>query len=140
MSFALCRSEASKAAGIVFYCKAFATKEMHGAKPNHPFLRNFNSSKMANNHLLIRVKGQIKECCGELCGLIDFDHRKEWKLMKTDDDQFIRIQVIDRSSIEVLGPASRKEDLYDHSGIYTRLPDKADNMPFTDSLLYKYGM
>src|SRR5690625_3485851 len=108
MSFALCRSEASKAAGIVFYCKAFATKEMHGAKPNHPFLRNFNSSKMANNHLLIRVKGQIKECCGELCGLIDFDHRKE--------------------------------ELYDHTGIYTRLPDKADNMPFTDSLLYKYGM
>lgn len=72
--------------------------------------------------------------------LIDFDHRKEWKLMKTDDDQFIRIQVIDRSSIEVLGPAPRKEDLYDHSGIYTRLPDDADNMPFTDSLLYRYGM
>lgn len=72
--------------------------------------------------------------------LIDFNYRKEWKLMKTDDDQFIRIQVIDRSSIEVLGPAPRKEDLYNHSGIYTRLPDKADNMPFTDSLLYKYGM
>jgi len=27
MSFAACRSEATKAAGIVYYCKAFATKE-----------------------------------------------------------------------------------------------------------------
>lgn len=72
--------------------------------------------------------------------LIDFDHRRKWKLMKTDDDQFIRIQAIDRSSIEVLGPASRKEDLYDRSGIYTRLPDDAGNKPFTDSLLYRYGM
>jgi len=44
MSFALsacavtadrCRSEATKAAGIVNYCKAFATKEMLEAKPNN---------------------------------------------------------------------------------------------------------
>lgn len=36
--------------------------------------------------------------------LVDFNYRKKWKLMKTEDNKFIRIQEINRSSIEVSGP------------------------------------
>jgi len=67
MSFALCRSEATKAAGIIYYFKAFATKEMLEAKPNNIHFKEFQLLKNDGNHLIISETEQIKQYCGE-CG------------------------------------------------------------------------
>ena len=53
-------------------------------------------------------------------------------------EEYLRIIEIDESTIEVLGPVSQIEDLYDHSDIYTRLPDDATNVPLSDSILYDW--
>lgn len=58
--------------------------------------------------------------------------------MKSDMEEYLRINEIDESTIEVLGPVSQIEDLYDHSDIYTHLPDDATNVPFSDSILYDW--
>ena len=68
--------------------------------------------------------------------LVDYDHKEKWKLMKTSLNEFIQINEIDESMIEVMGPVSQMEDLYDHSDIYKRLPSDATNTPFGDSILY----
>ncbi len=70
--------------------------------------------------------------------LVDYDHKERWKIMKSNMEEYLRIIEIDESTIEVLGPVSQIEDLYDHSDIYTRLPDDATNVPLSDSILYDW--
>src|SRR5690625_3905366 len=67
--------------------------------------------------------------------LVEFNYKKKWKLMKTEDEKFIKVQEIDPSTIEVSGPVARTEDLYDHTGIYIKLPDDSPDKPFDDNIL-----
>lgn len=70
--------------------------------------------------------------------LLDYNHKESWKLMKTSMNEFIRINEIDETTIEVMGPVSQLEDLNDHVDVYTRLPTDATDTPFPDSILYDW--
>jgi len=53
MSFAAYRFEATKAAGIVYYCKAFATKEMLKQNQTTSIFEELKLLKNNDNHLII---------------------------------------------------------------------------------------
>lgn len=67
--------------------------------------------------------------------LEDFDHKKKWKLIYTNEGQYLKIQELTDTTIEVFGPVEKQEDLPMKSGIYERLSDFA-TPPFPDSILY----
>lgn len=66
--------------------------------------------------------------------LVDFDHRKGFKLIKTNEDTYLRIQEINDQHIEVYGPSNSTEELETKIGHYTRLPLNI-SPPFPDSIL-----
>lgn len=67
--------------------------------------------------------------------LEDFDHKERWKLIYTNEGQYLKIQELTDTTIEVFGPVDRQEDLPMQRGIYERLSDFA-TPPFQDSVLY----
>lgn len=67
--------------------------------------------------------------------LVDYDYKKRWKLIYTNEDQYVKIQELTENMIEVFGPVDKQEDLHMKSGIYERLSDFA-TPPFPDSFLY----
>lgn len=73
-----------------------------------------------------------------LIELIEFDHKDRYKLMKTSDDNFIKIKELDETHLEIYGPAQSKEELESIITEYIRLPETAEK-PKADSLLYDEG-
>ena len=67
--------------------------------------------------------------------LEDFDHKERWKLIYTNEGQYLKIQELTDTTIEVFGPLDRQEDLPMQRGINERLSDFA-TPPFPDSVLY----
>lgn len=67
--------------------------------------------------------------------LEEFDYKKRWKLIYTNEDQYLKIQELTDSTIEVFGPVDRQEDLPLVRSTYERLSDFA-TPPFPDSILY----
>lgn len=71
-----------------------------------------------------------------LVELVDFDHKERFKLIKTSNNSFIKIQETDDSHIEVYGPAQSIEEIDSNINEYRRLPEGAIP-PIPDSILYE---
>jgi len=71
--------------------------------------------------------------------LEDFDHKKRWKVFYTSEDQYLKIQALSSTRIEVFGPVGSKEDLPMKKGTYEQLRVDVEPFaapPFSDSILY----
>ena len=67
--------------------------------------------------------------------LVDFNFKKGWKLIRTDEGKYIKILEIEEyKTIEVFGPMESQKDLDDVSDIYSWMPE-ALTPPFPDSIL-----
>lgn len=71
-----------------------------------------------------------------LKSLVDFNHRKRYKIIKTNEETYIKIQEIDEHYIEVYGPSNSVDELEIKIGHYSRLPINV-SPPFPDSILYQ---
>jgi len=67
--------------------------------------------------------------------LEDFDYKKRWKLIYTNEGQYLKIQELTDTTIEVFGPVDRQDELSMKRGIFERLSDFA-TPPFPDRVLY----
>jgi hypothetical protein len=66
--------------------------------------------------------------------LDDFDHKKRYKIIKTSEETFIKIQEIDEDNIEVFGPGETLEELNLKISAFSRFIP-ADRWPKCDSIL-----
>lgn len=66
--------------------------------------------------------------------LVDSNHNKKMKLIKTSQGSYIKIHEIDMNHIEVYGPSNTVNDLESKMGYYMKLPDSVDP-PFSESIL-----
>jgi hypothetical protein len=69
--------------------------------------------------------------------LFDFDHKKRYKIIKTSEDTYIKIQEIEEEHIiRVYGPSNSLKALEASFKEYSRLPDSVAP-PFPDSILFR---
>lgn len=67
--------------------------------------------------------------------LEDFNHKRRWKVIKTNKDSYIKILEINDSSIEVFGPSPTVDGLDQKIVEYKRMPEQIEP-PFPDSILF----
>ena len=67
--------------------------------------------------------------------LVEFNHKQKFKLIKTSDNTYIKLQEIDESNIEVHGPTQSISELDLEINEYRRLPEGI-SPPIPDSILY----
>lgn len=67
--------------------------------------------------------------------LVEFNYKQKYKLIKTSEDTYIKLQEIDEDHIEVSGPVPSIDEMDSLIHEYRRLPSNVDP-PFPDSILY----
>ncbi len=67
--------------------------------------------------------------------LIDFNHRRKWKLIETSENQFIKIKELETNQLEISGPVELEEDLDTKTVVYDILPSTI-SPPIHDSILF----
>ena len=71
-----------------------------------------------------------------LISLEDFNYKKKFKIIKTSEGSFIKIQEIDEEHITVYGPSNSIEGLESMMVEYRMIPDSVAP-PFSDSILFE---
>lgn len=70
-----------------------------------------------------------------LLELIEVDHKKKYKLLKTNDNTYLKLQEIDTDHIDVYGPAPSVDEMNTVIHEYRKLPDNI-TPPVPDSILF----
>ena len=70
-----------------------------------------------------------------LTSLDGFNHRKKFKLIKTSEGTYLKIQEINEQNIEVYGPSNSITEMELNKHEYRMIPDNIDP-PFPDSILF----
>lgn len=67
--------------------------------------------------------------------LVEFNHKQKYKLIKTSDNTYLKLQEIDEAHIDVYGPAPSINEIDSIIHEYRKIPADIDP-PIPDSILY----
>lgn len=67
--------------------------------------------------------------------LVEFNHKQKYKLIKTSDNSYLKLQEIEETHIEISGPVPSMDEMDSVIQEYRRLPTNIDP-PIPDSILF----